>query len=90
MYDPTDARTEALFSAILQVLRGAPETTAKQALATLLEEAALVELLAREGAPFPGDSDLFSDLLARRWEEVEALRNEKAASFLYSLQRNEF
>lgn len=90
MYDPTDDRTEALFCALLDVLRGAPEGTAKQALSGLLEEAALVEILAREGIPYPEDGDAFADLLARRWEEVEALRNEKAASFLYSLQRNEF
>lgn len=90
MYDPTDDRTEALFSALLSVLREAPAAAAKQALAGLLEEAALVEILAREGRPVPRDAEGVSSELAQRWEEVAALRDEKAASFLYALQRNEF
>lgn len=90
MYDPTDDRTESLFSALLSVLREAPAGAVKQALAGLLEEAALLQILAREGRPLPQDAEAISAELADRWEEVEALRNEKAASFLYTLQRNEF
>jgi hypothetical protein len=90
MYDPTDGRVDELFAALLSILRGAPANLAKQSLARLFEEAALTDLLAREGCGLPADEEAWQDALAERWEAVEALRNEKAASFLHSIQRSEF
>ncbi|MEW5765800.1 MAG: hypothetical protein ACOYXN_12215 [Acidobacteriota bacterium] len=90
MYDPTDEKAEELFAALLSILRGAPSNLAKQSLARLFEEAALTDLLAREKKGLPADEEAWQDALAERWEEVESLRNEKAASFLHSIQMSEF
>jgi hypothetical protein len=90
MYDPHDESTDALFSAILTVLRGLPDSLAKQSLSALFEGAALTDLMAGPASVAPGDEEAAERLLEERWDEVEALRNEKAASFLYSLQKNEF
>ncbi|MEW6758834.1 MAG: hypothetical protein AB1347_11485 [Acidobacteriota bacterium] len=90
MYDPTDEKVEELFAALLFLLKGAPANLAKQSLARLFEEAALTDLLAREGKGLPADEEAWQEALAERWEEVEALRNEKAASFLHSIQMSEF
>ncbi len=90
MYDPTDEKVEELFAALLFLLKGAPANLAKQSLARLFEEAALMDLLAREGNGLPEDEEAWQEALAERWEEVEALRNEKAASFLHSIQMSEF
>ncbi len=90
MYDPTDEKVEELFSALLFLLKGAPANLVKQSLARLFEEAALTDLLARDGKGLPADEEAWQEALAERWEEVEALRNEKAASFLHSIQMSEF
>ncbi len=90
MYDPTDEKVEALFEALLKVLRGVPDNLGKQSLAKVFEDMALLEILAGEHDPGLRDAGRAEEVLQERWEEVERLRNERAASFLYSIQTNEF
>ncbi len=90
MYDPTDEKIEALFDALLKVFRGVPDNLGKQSLAKIFEDMALLEILAGMQDPGPSDAGRAEEVLQERWEEVERLRNERAASFLYSIQTNEF
>jgi len=90
MYDPTDEKTDSLFAAILQILQYAPANLTKQSLARLFEEGALAQILLQEAGAGPESEEAFHDAMATRWERVEALRNELAASFLHSVQREEF
>ena len=89
MYDPTDERTDQLFGAMVEVLKAVPERLAKQALARLFEDAALLELMLKERGGEP-DPESVEKALAAHWEEVQAGRNERAADFLYSIQSEEY
>lgn len=89
MYDPTDEKTDELFATLLSLLRGAPDTVAKQGLARLFEQTALFQLLAAE-ADAPLDAESLDSALAHLWEEVEARRNELAADALNAIQTQEF
>ncbi len=90
MYDPTDEPTDELFEAILKVLCTAPKNLAKRSLARLFEEGALAQVLLADAGAGPRDEEAFQEALALHWDRVEALRNELAASFLHSVQREEF
>jgi hypothetical protein len=90
MYDPTDEKVDALFDALLKVFRGVPDNLGKQTLAKLFEDMALLEILVGKHDPGLRDPGRAEEVLQECWEEVERLRNERAASFLYSIQTNEF
>ncbi len=90
MYDSTNEKVEALFDALLKVLRNVPDNLGKQSLAKMFEDMAVLEILAGGQDPGPGGAASAEDVIQERWDEVERLRNERAASFLYSIQTNEF
>jgi len=89
MYDPTDERTDGLFTLLVRLLRETPENLAKQSLARLFEETALVQFLA-ERAGVALNAQALESALADHWDEIEARRNELAADALNAIQTQEF
>ncbi len=89
MYDPTDERVDELFSALASLLKEAPAAVAKQSLAGVFEDLALVRVMLA-GAGVTLDPETAEAALADHWDEVEALRNELAADALNRIQTQEF
>ena len=91
MYDATDERSEAVFAALLAVIRAAPDRLGKKMLCALLEDRALAEaLLERAGGEWPEGAEAQGEALGELWDRVEALRDRRADAFLRSFQREEF
>jgi len=91
VYDASDERSEAVFAALLAVIRTAPDRLGKKMLCALLEDRALAEaLLERAGGSWPEDMEAKEEALGELWDRVEALRDRRADTFLRAFQREEF
>lgn len=89
MYDPIDEKTDELFGTMVEILKAVPDRVARQALARLFEDAALLEaMLKQRGGDL--DPESVESTLTAHWDEVQAGRNERAADFLYSIQSMEY
>ncbi len=78
MYDEADEDAEALYAALLTVLRRAPDRLGKKMLASLFEDRALCEaLLEAGGGSFPS-GEAKEEALGAVWERVCLLREARA------------
>ena len=90
MYDPSDERVEDLFSTLLHQLRSVPDRLAKNALAAMFEETALLSVMLEErGIEAPSGMER-EEALGRLWDKVEAERNARAEALTHSINRHEF
>jgi hypothetical protein len=90
MYDPTDERVEEIFAHLLILLRSIPDNLAKQALARLFEEQAVLQILFEERSHAPMDPQILEAATSEHWDRIELLRNARAEAYLHALQREEF
>jgi len=90
MYDPTDERVEEVFALLLRILKSIPDNLAKQSLARLFEEQAILELLLEQLSRAPLEPADLETATSEHWDRVELLRNARAEAYLHALQREEF
>jgi hypothetical protein len=91
VYDEVDERSEAVFAALLAILRAAPDRLGKKMLCALLEDRALAEaLLERAGGAWPEGNEGREAALGELWDRVETLRDQRADGFLRAFNREEF
>ena len=90
MYDPSDERVNQIFDLLVRLLRSVPDNLAKQSLARLFEEQAVLEVLVEEHARTMLTPGRVEDAMAEHWDRVEEVRNRRAEAFLHAMQREEF
>jgi hypothetical protein len=89
VYDVTDEMTDRTYSTLLHLLRTMPDHAAKNVLAAILEETALMEALLCEAGGTVPEGEARGDALGRFWEIVQEGRDAKAAALLQNLARME-
>jgi hypothetical protein len=90
MYDPTDERVDEIFSLLLHLLRTTPDNLAKQSLARLFEEQAVLEVLVEDRQAAPLDPASAEAATSEHWDRIEKVRNVRAENFLHAIQHEEF
>lgn len=89
MYDLTDEALDQTFESLLRFLRTMPNYAAKQTLAAILEETALLDALLRESGGEAPEGEGYGEALARLWDRIDEGRNLRAHALLQNLMRQE-
>jgi len=90
MYDTTDESVDRVFSLLVHLLRNVPDNLAKQSIARLFEEQAVLEILLEERTRAPLAPAEVDAATAEHWDRVEAVRNRRAEAYLHAIQHEEF